>query len=53
MMYAVEMVSCDMIYTPSVMKISRGVQAILMFCLRNLNAIMLVLLKEWNYEVCR
>jgi hypothetical protein len=35
-MYAVEMASCGMIYVSSFMKIGRGVQAILRFCLRNL-----------------
>jgi hypothetical protein len=35
-MYAVEMASCGMIYLPSFVKISTGVQAILRFCLRNL-----------------
>jgi uncharacterized protein YraI len=35
-MYAVEMYSCGVINVPSFMKIGRGVQAILRFCLRNL-----------------
>jgi hypothetical protein len=30
------MASCGMIYAPSFLKIGRGVQAILRFCLRNL-----------------
>jgi uncharacterized protein YraI len=33
---AIEMHSCGTIYIPSFMKIGTGVQAILMFCLRNL-----------------
>jgi uncharacterized protein YraI len=36
MMYAVDMASCGIIYAPSFMKIGRGVQAILRFCLNNL-----------------
>jgi hypothetical protein len=36
MIFGVEMVSGSMIYVPSFMKIGRGVQAILRFCLRNL-----------------
>jgi hypothetical protein len=36
MMYAVKIGSGGMIYVPSFMKIGTGVQAILMFCLRNL-----------------
>jgi uncharacterized protein YraI len=36
MNYIVEMTSGDMIYIPSFMKISRGVQAILRFCLNTL-----------------
>jgi uncharacterized protein YraI len=36
-MYAVEMASCCMIYIPSFMKIGTVVQAMLRFCLRNLN----------------
>jgi hypothetical protein len=35
-MYAVELVSSGIIYTPSFMKIGTGVQAILRFDLRNL-----------------
>jgi hypothetical protein len=35
-MYAAEMALCDMIHT-SLMKTGTGVQAILSFCLRNLN----------------
>jgi hypothetical protein len=35
-MYAVEVASCGMVYAPSFMKIGRGVQAILRFCLRSL-----------------
>jgi hypothetical protein len=52
-MYSVEMASCDMIYIQSFIKISRGVQAILRFCLSNVNAVMLVLLMEWNHELRR
>jgi hypothetical protein len=37
MKYAIEMFSCGVIYTPSFMKIGTGVQAILRFCLRNMN----------------
>jgi hypothetical protein len=33
---AVEIASCGMIYIPSFMKIGKGIQAILRFCLRNL-----------------
>jgi hypothetical protein len=36
-MYAVEMVSRGIIYLLSFMKTGRGVQAILRFCLSNLN----------------
>jgi hypothetical protein len=36
MKYAVLMASCGMIHIPSFMKIGTGVQAILRFCLRNL-----------------
>jgi hypothetical protein len=36
-MYAVEMASCVMIYASSFMEIGTGVQAILRFCLINLN----------------
>jgi hypothetical protein len=36
-MYAVEMASCGKIYLPSFMKICKGVQAILRFCLSNLD----------------
>jgi hypothetical protein len=36
MIYALEMTSCGMIYLPSFMKIATGVQAILRFCLKNL-----------------
>jgi ethanolamine ammonia-lyase small subunit len=43
MLYAVEMASCSMIYIPSLTKTDTGVQAILRFCLSNLNAVMLVL----------
>jgi hypothetical protein len=35
-MYAVEIASCSMIYLPSVMKVVKGVQGILRYCLRNL-----------------
>jgi hypothetical protein len=38
-MYAVEMASCSMIYLPSFVKIATGVQAILRFCLRNMEGI--------------
>jgi hypothetical protein len=37
MEYAVGMASCCMICVPSLMKIGAGVQAILGFCLSNLN----------------
>jgi hypothetical protein len=37
-MYAVEMAPCGMIYLPNCMKIGIGVQAILEFCLSNLNS---------------
>jgi hypothetical protein len=37
MMYAVEMPSCAMKFLPSFMKIGTGVQAILRFCINNLN----------------
>jgi hypothetical protein len=37
MMYAAEMTSCGMMYLPSFMKIGTGGQAILRFCLSNLN----------------
>jgi hypothetical protein len=37
MMYAVEMASCDMLYAQSFMKAGTGVQALLRFCLSNLN----------------
>jgi uncharacterized protein YraI len=37
MMYGVEMASCGMTFLPSVMKIGAGVQAMLRFCLSNLN----------------
>jgi hypothetical protein len=52
-MYDVKMVSCDMIHTPSFMKIGTGFQAILRFCLRNLRGLMLVLLMRgfMNYVV--
>jgi hypothetical protein len=36
MMYAIEMASSGMIYLPSFMKTGTGIQAILIFCLRNL-----------------
>jgi hypothetical protein len=36
MEYGIEMVSCDMIYVPSFMKIDAGIQAILRFSFRNL-----------------
>jgi uncharacterized protein YraI len=36
MKYAVEISSCGMIYVPTIMKISAGVQTTLRFCLRNL-----------------
>jgi hypothetical protein len=38
MRYTVQMASDGMIYIPSFMKISRGIQAILRVCPRNLNA---------------
>jgi hypothetical protein len=38
MIYTVEMASCGVIYLPSFMKIGTGIQAILRFCLSNLNA---------------
>jgi hypothetical protein len=34
---AVEMAACGMIYLPCFMKVDTGVQAILRFCLGNLN----------------
>jgi hypothetical protein len=37
MMYAVEMASCGTIYIPSFMKTGMSIQAILRFCLSNLN----------------
>jgi hypothetical protein len=37
MSYAVGMASCGMIYLPGFIKICIGVQALLEFCLRNLN----------------
>jgi hypothetical protein len=37
MKYAIEMASCGMMYKPSFMKTDKGVQAILKFCLNNLN----------------
>jgi hypothetical protein len=37
MKYAIEMVSCDTVYIPSFMNIGTGFQAIVRFCLRNLN----------------
>jgi hypothetical protein len=36
-MYTVEMASCGVIYLPSFMKTGTGVEAILRFCLNNLN----------------
>jgi hypothetical protein len=33
---SLDMASCGMIYIPGFMKIGRGVQAILRFCLKNL-----------------
>jgi hypothetical protein len=36
-MYGVEMVSRGMIFVPSFMKIGKGIQATLRFCLSNLN----------------
>jgi hypothetical protein len=39
------------IYIPSFMQIGTGIQAILRFCISNLNGCMLVLLMEMNYEV--
>jgi hypothetical protein len=37
MMYAVEVASCGMIYLPSSMRSGKGIQAILRFCISNLN----------------
>jgi hypothetical protein len=51
--YAVEMPSRSIISLSSFMKIGAGVKAILRFCVNNLKAVMLVLLKERNYEVYR
>jgi hypothetical protein len=53
MMYAVEMASCGMIYLLSFMTIGTGVQVILRFCLINLRAVMLVLLKGGIYKLRR
>jgi uncharacterized protein YraI len=36
-MYAVEMPLCGTIFLPSFMKIGKGVQAMLRFCISNLN----------------
>jgi hypothetical protein len=36
MKYAIKMASCGMIYIPSFMKVDKGVEVILRFCLRNL-----------------
>jgi hypothetical protein len=38
MMYTVEMASCGMIHLASIMKIGIEVEAILRFCLSNLNS---------------
>jgi hypothetical protein len=37
MMYGIEMASCGMIFLLSLMKVGKGVEVILTFCLRNLN----------------
>jgi hypothetical protein len=53
MMYAIEMAPRGMIYVSSFLKIRIGVQAILRFCLSNLNGCNVVLLMEGIYEVRR
>jgi hypothetical protein len=47
------MAFCRMIFLPSFVKIGKGVQEILRFCLVNLMAVMLKLLMERKYEVHR
>jgi hypothetical protein len=46
-----EMVSCGMIYIPSFMKISRGLQAILRFCLSNFKGCNVGIIDGWIDEV--
>jgi hypothetical protein len=53
MKYAIEMALCGIIYIPSFMKFGAGVQAILRFCLRNLEAVMLVLLMGGIFKLSR
>jgi hypothetical protein len=45
------MASCGMIYLPNFMKIGTGVQAILRFCLSNLNGCNAGILMEEIYDV--
>jgi hypothetical protein len=37
MKYTIEMVSCGMLHLPSFMKTGKGMQAVLRFCISNLN----------------
>jgi hypothetical protein len=50
---AVEMGSGGMIYLPSFMKIGKGVQAILRFCLSNLKGCNVGIIDEGTYDIHR
>jgi hypothetical protein len=47
------MASCGMIYMPSFMNMSEGVQAILRFFLNNLRGYNIGITDGWTYEVHR